>query len=209
MRHIDEVLAKRRLAYRKHATLEGMPEDVGSKEWRREYQRRRRMTPEGRREIAATNLKARHGLTLERYEEEYRKQRGRCALCGVPMTPAYDAYSEPGKKGPKPGGATIDHDHGCCAGSNACGKCFRGLLCYACNSGLGRFKDSVELLRKAAAYLDRYRSAAAGVEKSAPSVGSRLKAVASSGPSVGSVPVPASQSVVLAGGHGSGGGTSG
>lgn len=42
----------------------------------------------------------------------------------------------------------LDHHHGT-------GK-LRGLLCNNCNRALGMFKDSAELLRKAAAYLDKH-----------------------------------------------------
>lgn len=42
----------------------------------------------------------------------------------------------------------IDHDH-------ISGK-IRGLLCRACNSGLGQFKDNKDLLNKAATYLENY-----------------------------------------------------
>jgi hypothetical protein len=33
----------------------------------------------------------------------------------------------------------------------------RALLCHACNTSLGKMKDSPELLRRAADYIERYR----------------------------------------------------
>lgn len=63
-----------------------------------------------------------------------------CALCG-----AADRSLE------------IDHDHDCCKGERTCGKCFRGMLCRPCNVGLGMFKDSPTLLRKAARYIAEAR----------------------------------------------------
>lgn len=44
----------------------------------------------------------------------------------------------------------LDHDHKT--------EARRGFLCSRCNFALGGFKDSPELLQKAAAYLIRYRS---------------------------------------------------
>ncbi len=34
----------------------------------------------------------------------------------------------------------------------------RGLLCTRCNTGLGKFKDSKDLLRKAAMYLEKWET---------------------------------------------------
>ncbi len=58
--------------------------------------------------------------------------------CGVCET------SDFGKRG-----RFIDHDH-------ETGK-VRDILCGTCNTGLGMFKDRLELLRKAVAYLERFQ----------------------------------------------------
>lgn len=44
---------------------------------------------------------------------------GKCALCR------------------KRRAAHIDHDHNCCSGRTACGKCVRGVICRECNTALG------------------------------------------------------------------------
>lgn len=49
----------------------------------------------------------------------------------------------------------VDHDHKCCAGRGSCGKCVRGVLCHSCNIALGMMKDSPELLRKLADYMEK------------------------------------------------------
>jgi len=124
----------------------------------REYQRNRRQTAAGRRAVAASNLKATHGLTLEQYAELLQKQAHQCAICCRPIIGAYDpGRPSTGKRGPAPGGAHVDHDHACCPGRTSCGRCVRGLLCDACNHGLYRFRDNAAVLRAAADYLERRR----------------------------------------------------
>lgn len=60
-------------------------------------------------------------------------QGGKCAICG----------------GTNPGGhrLAVDHDHTTGA--------VRGLLCHACNAGIGKLRDDPALLRVAADYLDK------------------------------------------------------
>lgn len=78
------------------------------------------------------------GITEEQYNEAFDRQLGLCAICHKP---------ENGKK------LAIDHDHSCCPGSEACGKCFRGLLCMKCNQGIGLLGDSPDALVSALLYL--------------------------------------------------------
>lgn len=80
-----------------------------------------------------------YGITLEQYVALLVEQEGKCAVCRkIPETKRALA---------------VDHDHGCCPGKRSCGKCIRGLLCTSCNTGLGNFRDSPELLAAASAYL--------------------------------------------------------
>lgn len=74
------------------------------------------------------------GLTPEDYYAMLAAQGGVCAICRA---------SHPGQKDNS--SWAVDHDH-------ATGK-VRGLLCHACNLGLGMLKDSPEVLTKALAYL--------------------------------------------------------
>ena len=81
-----------------------------------------------------------YGLTVEQYEAMVEAQGGLCAACGQPETHRY-----------RSGEVTrlaVDHDHETDA--------IRGLLCQRCNSALGRFGDSAELIEALAAYRRRY-----------------------------------------------------
>lgn len=83
-----------------------------------------------------------YGIRQQRYDAMLMSQGNMCAICTEEFT----------------GTAHIDHDHTCCPGRKACGKCVRGLLCSACNKALGGFRDSPELLVKAANYVSSYLS---------------------------------------------------
>ena len=85
-------------------------------------------------------LKKRHKITLEIYNKKLEEQNGLCAICGM--------------SGNFSRNLAVDHDHSCCNHDKSCGKCLRGLLCTACNSGLGSFRDNIESLKKAIIYLE-------------------------------------------------------
>lgn len=84
----------------------------------------------------------RYGLSREEFDRVVGS--GCCAICNEPSS--IDKRH------------AIDHDHSCCDSKPVCGKCVRGLLCDACNRGLGYFKDSIEHLLNAVRYLRRHQS---------------------------------------------------
>ncbi len=92
-----------------------------------------------RRYYARNKTKARakqllkYGMTEDQYEALLTSQNFRCALCETD----------------KPGGRGRFHIDHCHTKGHV-----RGLLCFACNTGLGKFKDNPAALRQAAAYLE-------------------------------------------------------
>ncbi len=100
-------------------------------EYKKQWQRRH---PEKRRQARRrAHLKKRFGMSLQQYDAMLAKQKGLCAICGTP---------------PKSGSLRVDHDH-------ADGS-VRGLLCNACNQGIGIFKDSPTIVEAALKYLKKH-----------------------------------------------------
>lgn len=81
------------------------------------------------------NLMSKFGLTLEDYNEMFDKQNGCCAICGTHQAELTRSLA-------------VDHSH-----ENGH---IRGLLCQPCNTALGKFKDSIEMLDKASQYLKEH-----------------------------------------------------
>ena len=86
------------------------------------------------------HLKKRYNITQQEYETKLVSQDYKCALCGK------DASDN--KRGGKLDPLHIDH----CHKTNT----LRDLLCHQCNSGLGQFKDNIEILQKAIDYLHKH-----------------------------------------------------
>jgi Recombination endonuclease VII len=80
------------------------------------------------------HLKAKYGITKEHYYSLLLTQNNKCSICSE----TFDMES----KNLKP---HVDHCH-------TTGK-VRGILCFTCNTALGKFKDSTNLLLRAIEYL--------------------------------------------------------
>ena len=78
------------------------------------------------------HLKRRYGIGADDFDRMVADQGGVCLLCE------------------RPDPEHVDHDH-------VTGK-VRGILCFNCNGGLGQFKDDIDALLAAAAYLERTSS---------------------------------------------------
>ena len=84
----------------------------------------------------AYQKKRNYNLTTEEYDIKLIEQNYSCAICNIHR----DDYSKD---------FAVDHCH-------ETGK-VRALLCNNCNVGLGFFKDSSSIIKKAIAYLDKHK----------------------------------------------------
>jgi hypothetical protein len=77
-------------------------------------------------------LKREYGIDLNRYNQMFEEQNGCCKICNQHQSNFSRAFA-------------VDHCH-------ATGK-VRGLLCFKCNTALGKFNDDITLLKNAIKYL--------------------------------------------------------
>ena len=82
------------------------------------------------------NLKRRFNITVEDYNTMFLEQGGCCAICKKHQSNFKRSLH-------------IDHDH-------STGK-VRGLLCFACNSAIGKFEESEEIINNSLEYLREWR----------------------------------------------------
>jgi len=78
-------------------------------------------------------LRTKFGITKVEYDLLLSKQHNKCAICGMYWDKNQKQFS-------------VDHNH-------QTGK-IRGILCMACNLGIGQFKENLELLKLACKYLE-------------------------------------------------------
>lgn len=83
-------------------------------------------------------LGVRFGINLQEYEEMFKAQGGVCAICKKPEESLHHITKEIKR-------LAVDHDH-------KTGK-IRGLLCFRCNTFIGRCEDDVSFFSSIVAYL--------------------------------------------------------
>lgn len=81
------------------------------------------------------NLRRNYKITPDCFNRMWDEQKGKCPICQIQLKP----------RGRTKDAACVDHNH-------ATGE-VRGLLCRACNHGIGNLKDSPEVLKAAMDYL--------------------------------------------------------
>ena len=82
------------------------------------------------------HLKRNYNITLEEYQQMSSKQNHKCAICNSTEMNVKNKV------------LCVDHNH-------TTGN-IRALLCSSCNTGLGNFKDNIDLLQKAIQYIKIY-----------------------------------------------------
>jgi hypothetical protein len=92
-------------------------------------------------------FKNQYNLTLDEYERRVKEQNNLCAICKKEESTV--------SKG-RVIKLSLDHDHQCCLGKKSCGRCIRSLLCFRCNSILGKAKEDISLLENLIGYLKKW-----------------------------------------------------
>lgn len=107
------------------------------KEATRLYNKARYNSPEGKDRARHYHIKRLYGISLDEYKEMSERQNHVCAICGNAETATLRGEVK---------SLAVDHCH-------QTGE-VRGLLCTDCNRALGLFKDNINVIRKAADYLE-------------------------------------------------------
>jgi hypothetical protein len=108
-----------------------------SNQSREQYQRDKIDNPK---KLKNKYLKFYYGITLDEYNEMYKKQNGVCAACGHPETSSKANMLLP---------LSVDHCHTY--------SVVRGLLCNGCNVALGLLKEDAERIKGLLRYIENYR----------------------------------------------------
>lgn len=146
--HRNDCIPCNKAAKRERHARNPEPYRKRAREWAAEnaerraaYQAEYRNRPERKRVMRDLYYRRTYGLSVDEADEILAAQNGRCAIC---CRPAPERL----------GSMHLDHDHRTGA--------IRGFLCVDCNHGLGKLRDSPELLLRAVVYLRQRNLDAAG-----------------------------------------------
>lgn len=92
-------------------------------------------TPERAARMRDYTLRKKFGITSDDFDQMLKHQRGKCAICKSPD--------------PKAANWHVDHDH--------VTSQIRGLLCRACNTGIGLLQDDPKVIDAALNYVRKHR----------------------------------------------------
>jgi len=129
-----ESSSKRKKELRAHSWKDYVEEQAEKRKSKNEYMKVWAQTDKGQRLRTARSIMRRCGLSIDDYDKQYDEQQGKCPICKI-NAPRY------GK-----GRLVADHDH-------KSGQ-FRTLLCGTCNSGLGLFKEDIEIMKNAIKFIE-------------------------------------------------------
>lgn len=101
--------------------------------------RTRNWTKNNQDKVKNAKLKNKFGITLEDYNNMLRMQGGVCAICEEIEAEVHHSGTLKD--------LSVDHCH-------TTGK-IRGLLCSACNTSIGKFKEDINIILKAAIYVEQ------------------------------------------------------
>lgn len=102
------------------------------------------------------SLKRNYGLTPQQYEDMLEAQGGCCAICRKALVSQTDD-ARPRLGQPADNVGRVDH----CHETNT----IRGILCFGCNVGLGKFGDDEDLMLTAVRYLRASRATAHAISR--------------------------------------------
>jgi len=124
---------RKQICLRGHDTfICGRNKSGGCRDCKREDQKKNNDKNRGTGKYRGSDLRNKYGITLEDYNRIFNEQNGKCAICLLPQSKMKRRLC-------------VDHDHK--------RNKVRGLLCYNCNTGIGRFWENIDLFNKAIAYI--------------------------------------------------------
>ena len=106
---------------------------VDIREYQKDYREKNRET------LLAKQRERKFGITHAEYAELHQRQKGLCAICFKPETATRNG---------KVKSLAVDHCH-------ESGK-IRGLLCYECNTGIGKLHEDEKIFLAAVKYLKEH-----------------------------------------------------